>query len=64
MLPKIVKDKMTMEIQSLWQLYNNLIKNVLTQEITVAMLDEIDQAKPLHKVKSNHNNQNGINGHG
>jgi hypothetical protein len=48
----------------LWQLYNNLIKNVLTQEITVAMLDEIDQAKPLHKVKSNHNNQNGINGHG
>lgn len=37
-LPKVITAKLSKELDSIFQLYNNLIKNILTQELSVTAL--------------------------
>lgn len=46
-LPKVVTAKLKKELENVFNLYNNLIKNVLTQELSVMALENADsEAKP------------------
>ena len=47
-LPKVVTPKLKKELENVFNLYNNLIKNVLTQELSVMALENADaDSKPV-----------------
>lgn len=50
-LPLVVTAKLSKELDSIFLLYNNLIKNILTQELSATALDGVHEQHPLMTPK-------------
>jgi hypothetical protein len=47
----VVVNKLNKELENIFGLYNNLIKNILSQELSVVALKSVDEVHPNLKVK-------------